>query len=224
MLPRMGIPQRNGTFLNSFKLLDSAGIRTCYLIYLVILRKIPFEDTLLKKKNPISKQLVTQQQMPVPRVRKIYYLIETAVWFLFICVKFHCALPGSPHGKSSAQRVHWSQPHTFTGPPKWHSRFGMRQTYQTVFTFQTWNSGLTNAVERPHPTAFLYEWKCLQKEMCQKALQKLSQKLNVPPRLSNELVILALYFWLLPISRRRAILRVSNDWLLAFSTNPKINF
>lgn len=89
--------------------------------------------------------------MPVPRVRKIYYLIETAVWFLFICVKFHCALPGSLHRKSSAQRVHWSQPHTFTGPPKWHSRFGMRQTYQTVFTFQTWNSGLTNAVERPQP-------------------------------------------------------------------------
>lgn len=59
MLPRMGIPQRNGTFLKSFKLLDSVGIRTCYLIYLVILRKIPFEDTVLKKKNPISKQLVT---------------------------------------------------------------------------------------------------------------------------------------------------------------------
>lgn len=139
--------------------------------------------------------------MSVTRIRKIYYLIETAVWFWFIWVRLQWALPGR------LPRVPWTQPHTFTG----HSSLGMSQTYHTAFNSHTWNSALTNSVDRLHSTAFLCGWKCLQKEMCEKTLEKLSQKLDLPPRLSNELVILALYFQLLPISRRTAMLRVSND-------------
>lgn len=160
--------------------------------------------------------------MPVLRVREIYYLIETAFWFWFICVRIHWALPGILHRKSSVWRVlctslslHrasqgaeqiWSGPPLPGCPQLPHLKFSIDKS--------SWKT----------PLNCISLWmKILQKEMCQKTLQKLSQKLDLPPSLSNE-IVLALYFWLLPVSRRTAMLRVSYNWLLYFSTNPKINF